>query len=174
MKKAIILIICLLWFGFIFYNSTKSGDVSNAKSYNILNKIRAEYKRLDGEEKLHYNSLPKSAREEKLNLIMRKYAHAFEYCVLAMIVSFVLFQFNLKGRTAIIYIMFICLFYAVLDEFHQMYVPGRTSSVRDVLIDFSGSLVGIILYYFIYYKFINKKKYNKRKYNNEKISYIPR
>ncbi|AJA47135.1 hypothetical protein CPAST_c10350 [Clostridium pasteurianum DSM 525 = ATCC 6013] len=168
MKKAIILIICLLWFGFIFYNSTKSGDVSNVKSYNILNKIRAQYNQLEGEEKRHYNSLPKNAREEKLNLIIRKNAHAFEYCVLAIIISFVLFQFNLRGRGTIIYIMFICLFYAVLDEFHQIYVPGRTSSVRDVLIDFTGAVIGITLYYFVYYKFINKKRYE-----DEKVNYIP-
>lgn len=160
MKKAIILIICLLWFGFIFYNSTKSGDVSNARSYNLLNKIRSEYREIDGEEQRQYNSLPKSAREERLNLIIRKNAHAFEYCVLSIIVSAILFQFGLRGRGALIYIMFICLLYAVLDEFHQIYVPGRTSSVRDVLIDFSGSLIGILVYYFIYYKFINKKTYN--------------
>jgi VanZ family protein len=168
LKKAIILIICLLWFGFIFYNSTKSGDVSNTKSYTLLNKIRAEYRQLDGEERQQYNNLPKSAREERLNLIIRKNAHAFEYCVLAIVISTILFQFKVKGRGAIIYIMFICLIYAVLDEFHQIYVPGRTSSVRDVLIDFSGALIGMIFYYFVYYKFINKKVVDER------VNYVAR
>lgn len=162
MKKAISLVLCLLWFGFIFYNSTKSGDVSNARSYNMLNKARSEYRQADGETKKQYSSLPKNAREEKLNLIVRKNAHAFEYCVLAILVSITLFQFGLRGRRAIIYIMFICLFYAVLDEFHQIYVPGRTSSVMDVLIDFAGALIGMALYYFIYYKFINKNRQGDR------------
>ncbi|SMC23251.1 VanZ like family protein [Clostridium acidisoli DSM 12555] len=165
MKKIIILLVCLVWFGFIFYNSTKPGDVSNAKSYSLLNKIRTEYRQLDGEEKKQYNELPKSAREEKLNLIIRKNAHAFEYCVLAVIVSLILFQFGLKGKGAVIYIMFICLFYAVLDEFHQIYVPGRTSSVRDVLIDFVGSLIGICVYYLVYYLFFNKKKRSRGIFN---------
>lgn len=168
MKKAIVIVICLIWLGFIFYNSTKSGDVSNAKSYSILNRIRAEYNQLDGEEKRHYNSLPKNAREERLNLIIRKNAHAFEYCVLSIIVSFVAAQFGLKGKGSLIYIMFICLLYAVLDEFHQIYVPGRTSSVRDVLIDFTGALIGIFLYNVVYYKFINRNSYNKN------INYISR
>ncbi|MDD3225155.1 MAG: VanZ family protein [Clostridium sp.] len=160
MKKLIILLAAVLWFGFIFYNSTKPGDVSNAKSYSILNKIRTEYRKLDGSEKQQYKALPQNAREEKLNLIIRKNAHAFEYCVLAIVVSAILFQFKLKGKGAIIYIMFICLFYAVLDEFHQIYVPGRTSSVRDVLIDFAGALIGMGAYYLIYYKFFNKKNNN--------------
>lgn len=151
MKKIIIVALCILSFGFIFYNSTKPGDVSNEKSYSILNKIRTEYRELQGEETKQYNTLPTSAREEKLNLIVRKNAHAFEYCVLAFFVSMILFQFNLKGRKAVIYIMFICLFYAVLDEFHQIYVPGRTSSVRDVLIDFVGALFGMAVYYSVHY-----------------------
>lgn len=147
MKKAAIILFCLLWFGFIFYNSTKPGDVSNKKSYNILNKIRSEYRQLDGEEKKQYSALPKSSREEKLNLMIRKNAHAFEYCVLAVVVSLLLSSFGLKGKSAVIYILFICLLYAVLDEFHQIYVPGRTSSVRDVLIDFMGAIIGMALYY---------------------------
>lgn len=156
MKKIIIIILCIFCFAFIFYNSTKPGDVSNEKSYSILNKIRAEYRQLDGEEKLEYNQLPSGNREEKLNLILRKYAHAFEYCMLSIIVCIILGEFGLKGKNAIIYIMFICLLYAVLDEFHQLYVPGRTSSVRDVLIDFLGALIGMGFYYLVRHLFANK------------------
>lgn len=165
MKKAIIIVLCLLSFGFIFYNSTKPGDASNEKSYEILNRIRTEYRELQGEEAKQYKNLPTSSREEKLNLIIRKNAHAFEYCILAIFVSLILFQFKLQGRRAIIYIMFICLFYAVLDEFHQLYVPGRTSSVRDVLIDFTGSIIGMAFYYTVHYAIedmkIKKLKNNK-------------
>jgi len=158
MKKVIIVVLCVLCFGFIFYNSTKPGDVSNEKSYSILNKIRAEYRQLDGEEKLQYNQLPSGAREEKMNLILRKNAHALEYCMLSIIVCLILAQFGLKGKNAIIYIMFICLLYAVLDEFHQLYVPGRTSSVKDVLIDFIGAIIGMGFYYLIHHIFFKKTK----------------
>ena len=48
--------------------------------------------------------------------------------------------------------MFICLFYAVTDEYHQMFIPGRGSSVSDVLIDFGGALVGLGFFYLAYYK----------------------
>ena len=43
-----------------------------------------------------------------------------------------------------------CLLYASSDEFHQIFVSGRTASVKDVLIDTCGSIVGILSYYFIF------------------------
>lgn len=39
--------------------------------------------------------------------------------------------------------LFVGLLVAVLDETVQLYVPGRSSSVRDVLIDFGGVLCGL-------------------------------
>ena len=35
--------------------------------------------------------------------------------------------------------------YAISDEIHQLFVPGRSGQVRDVLIDSAGSLLGIII-----------------------------
>jgi len=35
--------------------------------------------------------------------------------------------------------------YGVLDEFHQSYVPGRSSTVSDVLADAAGAAVAILL-----------------------------
>lgn len=35
--------------------------------------------------------------------------------------------------------------YAALDEFHQYFVPGRACQVRDVLIDYSGIVTGILI-----------------------------
>ena len=39
----------------------------------------------------------------------------------------------------------ICVAYAALDEYHQMFVPGRSAEVRDVLIDSIGIFAGVIL-----------------------------
>jgi VanZ family protein len=35
--------------------------------------------------------------------------------------------------------------YAVSDEIHQLFVPGRAGQIRDVLIDACGVFVGIII-----------------------------
>ena len=36
------------------------------------------------------------------------------------------------------------MFYAITDEFHQYFIPGRSAEIRDVLIDSSGALTGIL------------------------------
>lgn len=157
MKKVIFIGVCLVWFCFIFYNSSQSGDKSNSKSFNIVNTIREELRSIKGESKKDYSKLPQNQRDESINIFIRKNAHAFEYCVLAVLVTVLLFHFGMKGRGAIVYILFICLLYAVLDEFHQLYVPGRTSEVKDVLIDFCGANIGMWFSYFTYYVILKRK-----------------
>ena len=39
----------------------------------------------------------------------------------------------------------LCVAYAMSDEIHQLFVPGRAGQVRDILIDSSGSFVGIAI-----------------------------
>lgn len=171
MKKVLLVILCILWMGFIFYNSSNIGEVSEERSHRVLNDIKNKYHQIKKEEKIVVNNSNEkpvgnnivdneylNKREGNLNIILRKNAHAFEYLVLAMIVTAVLFSFNIKGKSALNYIMFVCLFYAVTDEFHQVFVPGRTSLVSDVLIDFAGSLIGMSIYYLFYYKFFRRNQ----------------
>ncbi|MBA5851290.1 VanZ family protein [Clostridium sp. cel8] len=178
MKKVALILICFIWMGFIFYNSSNSGNVSNKRSYSILNNLKniknkilenkVESKSQSSKIKIFNKSsietkfkkvfeIPDN-RQERLNFIVRKCAHMFEYFILAILVSILLFTFKLKGKQAIVYIMFICLFYAVTDEFHQQFIAGRTSLVSDSLIDFTGSLIGMFLFYLLYYKILNKHK----------------
>ncbi|MEW8956524.1 VanZ family protein, partial [Clostridium sp.] len=47
--------------------------------------------------------------------------------------------------------------YAVTDEFHQTFIPGRVGSFKDVLIDTTGALIcAIVITLLIAFK--NKKK----------------
>jgi len=39
----------------------------------------------------------------------------------------------------------VCVLFAVSDEFHQQFVPGRGPQVRDVFIDSSGAALGLLL-----------------------------
>ena len=60
----------------------------------------------------------------------------------------------------------ICVLYAISDEIHQLFVPGRAGQVRDVLIDSSGSFLGIFLV-MLFVRFLRKIR-NKNKINNTK------
>lgn len=62
---------------------------------------------------------------------------------------------NETEKKHILIVLLISLAYAGLDEFHQMFVFGRNSSIKDVIIDFLGSLVAVSFYEEI------KKLFNK-------------
>lgn len=170
MKKLSIILV-LLWMAFIFYNSSRNASISNETSFKFLNLFKHttnnlinDNKKADIKNNASQNNtnstqikLPKTKKEQKQNLIIRKNAHAFEYIVLAVLVSNMLIIHGMKMKDAVIYILFICLFYAVTDEFHQQFVSGRSPLVSDVLIDFTGSNIGVIVYYIIKFKPIYKK-----------------
>lgn len=66
-----------------------------------------------------------------------KFFHLIEYSVL-------FFLLNLGGVTSKKSVLFAYIF-ALTDEFHQSFVPGRTALLRDTYID----LIGIFLAYII-------------------------
>jgi VanZ family protein len=83
--------------------------------------------------------------------LIRKTAHFTEYFVFSML----LLRAIRAGRRDVhwswaLEAIGIVALYASLDEFHQMFVPGRTSAVGDVLIDTTGGvaaqlLIGLVL-----------------------------
>ena len=48
-------------------------------------------------------------------------------------------------RKKILYTCIFCIIYAIFDEIHQIYVPGRTGKVIDVVIDTLGAFMGIAI-----------------------------
>ena len=69
------------------------------------------------------------------DLALRKIAHAAEYAVLGALL------FRALGRE--LTALAIGIAYAVTDEVHQAFVPGRQGAVLDVLVDAVGVLVGV-------------------------------
>lgn len=76
-----------------------------------------------------------------LSLIIRKLAHFTEYFILGILVYNLISSYNKRTYMALI----ICILYAISDEVHQIFVPGRSCQMYDILIDSLGSLVGIFL-----------------------------
>ena len=76
---------------------------------------------------------------------VRKAAHVFEYLVLGTLTianCAELFDQRVPEISALL-----CFIYAISDEIHQLFIPGRSGSITDVLIDMTGSIIGIILYH---------------------------
>lgn len=79
------------------------------------------------------------------DLLLRKLAHGVEYFILTFL-SYRAFKgtFNLNSFYLILYSAILSISYAVFDEFHQLFVSRRKSSIHDVLIDVIGVLCFLI------------------------------
>lgn len=87
-------------------------------------------------------------REEEIELltvILRKGAHITEYVILciSLLAAFFCSQRRKTGRPWIV--LGIVFLYACSDEFHQLFVAGRSGKFTDVLIDCIGAAVLCIL-----------------------------
>lgn len=95
-------------------------------------------------------SLP-SAPEPLIDLLLKKGAHMAGYAVLMVLVWRALANTQLAKRLGqpmgLVVAWTVTVLYAVSDEVHQTFVPGRSGRALDVLIDACGALlVGVILW----------------------------
>ena len=134
MKKSLLGCFVLVMIGFILYQGTRpistslqSSEYLVYKLMNLLEKVRAYH-----EEELY----------RLLHVLVRKGAHLFEYAMLGSLLYLLFKCFKQREHNCWIYALFLVLLCATTDEFFQSFV-GRTSSVRDVLIDFSGAIMGM-------------------------------
>jgi VanZ family protein len=76
----------------------------------------------------------------EFNLPVRKLAHASEYAVLFFLANRAIQATGGKfARQANWLALSLCFFYALSDEWHQSFVPGRSASLFDALIDTLGA-----------------------------------
>ena len=102
--------------------------------------------------------------EVQVSFIVRKGAHLAEFFLLGFLVMYAVAEVKKKLPSMVGFGYFYVLLVAVTDEFIQSF-SDRTSSVKDVLIDFTGAFIGFVAFMFIGYcvsKF-NAQIHNKSK-----------
>ena len=126
---------------FIFFQSALPADLSKEESGKIVSFIV----------RLFQGVLP--IDREKLVLIVRKGAHFTEYTILGFFLVPAVKEWmsadqaqmpDIAGRTHLISWLTGTL-YAVTDEIHQYFVPGRSCELRDMGIDSCGVLAGVLI-----------------------------
>ena len=86
----------------------------------------------------HQPDLP-HAPEPWLDVLLKKLGHAAEYAVLFLLLVRALCR-NLNTHSALQTSWLVAAAYAVSDEIHQAFVPGRKANWYDVAIDVSAAL----------------------------------
>ncbi len=133
-KKYIRWVPAVAWMGVIFYLSAQPSGESSELSKGVMRVVIQTIG--DG------LSLDKGMLHQGI----RKGAHLGAYFVLAVLVMSALEAKHRKSTYQIGITLAICFGYAISDEVHQLYVPGRSGEVRDVMIDTAGAALGILSY----------------------------
>ncbi|MBO5024160.1 MAG: VanZ family protein [Clostridia bacterium] len=89
---------------------------------------------------------------------VRKAAHFTEFFVLGSLVMIFLSTFDIKHFICALISVVGCTFYAAFDEFHQIFVSGRSGQISDVLLDTCGAVFGVSLVFLILYLISLKNK----------------
>lgn len=114
----------------IFWLSSKTADESAAQSSVIVKWIINHF-----------------GKNSVTDFIVRKLAHFSEYVGLCFLASNAIYQSS--KRFIPLYSCALTSFYAISDEFHQLFVDGRSCEIRDWAIDTVGALAFYIIYIII-------------------------
>ena len=143
--KVISCILTVALMALIFFFSSQTAEVSSKTSSGLTQKIAEFIVRImksgDADEIRH-----------TINNLIRKTAHFTLFFMLSVSVANTVFQlFGTEKLRLFIYTSVFCLVYAITDEIHQIFVPGRAGMVRDVIIDLFGAMIGAGVFLLIRY-----------------------
>lgn len=151
MKKwrLVCLVLTIVWMVFIFSmsdrNASESTKLSRSVGYRVCQIFVPGYE--------NWSEQKQDKLAEQIDYPVRKCAHAAEYAILGVLLAGtllggpVLKRYKTAGQYAICW--GIGVLYAASDEIHQLFVPGRSGMVRDVMIDGFGVFVGLCVVYVV-------------------------
>lgn len=145
--SVLVLVATAACMAFIWYRSTLSAVESTVESTNVLEFFEIFIKGL-------------GLNVEITDFIIRKSAHFCEFALLGCLVMWSSYLLNYKVAINFLPVGIICLATGTIDEIIQIYSPGRSCQLSDVILDFSGAVAGVLFFlliFLIYYKIKNRK-----------------
>ena len=140
--RIVLWVLVVLWMVVIFSFSAENAEESLETSDGIVDVVVEQLleDKKDAMSETEYDSF-----KMKVSHFVRKSAHFTAYMILGTLSTSALLTHNIKKTTMSILSLGICFLYAVSDEIHQVFVPGRAGRFSDVMIDTSGAVLGILL-----------------------------
>ena len=148
-RKRICLILAICWMGVIFAFSARNADLSTQDSMSIGilfgRFIVPSFAEMDTQMQVSFADM--------IDHPIRKMAHATEYAILGFLLTGSYADAKRKRLSRFCIPAVLGSLYAVSDELHQMFVPGRSCELTDMLIDSSGVMLGTLfgLLIFVYW-----------------------
>lgn len=141
--RTVLIILIVLWTFLIFLFSSQDGGESSGFSRKFVEFFIKDEKLVD-----------------ELEPYARKWAHFSEYGLGGVLFISLFSTYEWSDKRKIITSILIGVWYAIMDEIHQLLVPGRSGALKDVYIDSLGIATGVIGMMIII-KIISKTKKNK-------------
>ncbi len=167
MKRTFLRIILLILLGLTFYTifqfSNEDATASSSRSSIVMRKIIDIFP--------YTRNLSEKTKEkivEKSQPIIRKLAHFSIYMVVGILIMAFISTYRLLLWKKLVISIGVGVLYAISDEYHQSFVPGRSAELRDVIIDTSGVIMGILIVLVIIsvYKALGEKYKTMRSVEN--------
>ena len=141
--SVVLLIACMV---FVFCMSSQNADESSGTSGRVITLVL----------KLVYPNFEELSSEDvaeliaSMQFIVRKGAHFSIYAVMGFLSFFSVGTYTiLPFKFRLLISSLICLLFSISDEIHQMFISGRSGELRDVCIDFCGSLFAITIMWIV-------------------------
>lgn len=137
-----VILMGLAIFGFSGQNGEQSGGLSS-KIASII---------VDSADKAGIIDIDEAGKQiliDKMQYPIRKCAHMTEYAVFATLTFIALYYDGIRKRMTYILAVIIAFLFACTDEFHQLFVPGRSGQFTDVCIDTIGACIGMLIIFLI-------------------------
>ncbi|MGD6776404.1 VanZ family protein [Sutcliffiella horikoshii] len=142
------------WMALIFFLSAQHGEQSAGLSGGITEWVNEVVEQV----------VPAAEFQiDEISFFVRKNAHFFAYLLLAILTLNAVRRSGGRDWISMGVAFIVSVLYAISDEVHQLFVPGRSGQVSDVLLDSMGALAGIALYAIISRWLGRKRKTNKKK-----------
>ena len=135
-KKILTIILILIWMCIVFKFSSQPSTESSQLSGGITKAILNFFNVLEGKT---------IEQQSAIETIIRKLAHFSIYALGGILILLHINLYKIKTNKKVIISWLIGTTYAMTDEIHQLFVPGRSCELRDVCIDSLGIITGIII-----------------------------
>ena len=152
-KPLVSWLLVIAWMILIFTMSAQGRVESDRSSTGVSRMIASIFVR-------GWNDMTDAAQAEVIDSIhfwVRKAAHFSLYAILGVLSFIAISNHTSKRFPNALFAFVLCVLYAVSDEIHQYFTDGRSCELRDVLIDSSGAVVGILIIYLIF-SLVDRKK----------------
>ena len=137
-KRCFMTLITILWMCLIFACSARNGNQSAAQSQSIGRLfgtiVFSDFKEWERDAQEEF--------AERWDYPIRKLAHFTEYAILGILLAGTFLLWDLSVKEAISLGVAIGIAYAISDEIHQYFVPGRACQLMDMIIDSGGVIIG--------------------------------